>query len=151
MVSLQEACQYIFKMGKVTYIQQREFEPVFASNTSKRCEFWLQWHYDFSFRKTIISIIESANENENQNPASSDNETLPDSLIKPKGKRRCIQLLRAEEHFEEEPSERKLDTVETGRDNEEDDTKKIWNSKRKTRYSPSDWFWKEGYNLAKNL
>ena len=88
-------------------------------------------NFDFNDTMTSLSeklsssIIESASENENQNPASSDNKTLPDSLIKPKGKRRCIQLLRAEEHFEEEPSERKLDTVETGRDNEEDDTKKI--------------------------
>ena len=88
-------------------------------------------NFDFNDTMTSLSeelsssITESASENENENPSSSDNETLPDSLIKPKRKRRCIQFLRVEEHFEEEPSERKLDTVETGRDNEEGDTKKI--------------------------
>ena len=70
--------------------------------------------------KLSSSVIESASENENQNSSSSDNETLPDSPIKQKRKRRCIQLLCAEEYSEEEPPEsyeRKLDTVETGRNN----------------------------------
>ena len=52
---------------------------------------------------------------------------MPDSLIKRKRKQRCIQLLCAEEWSEEEPPERyerKLDTIETGRDNEADDTEK---------------------------
>ena len=52
---------------------------------------------------------------------------LPDSPIRQKRKQRCIQLLCAEEHSEEEPPEsfeKKLDTLETGRNNEADDTKK---------------------------
>ena len=71
------------------------------------------------------SVIESACENENQNLSSSDNKTLPDSQRKRKRKRRCIQLLCAKECSEEEPpesSERKLDTVETGRNKYADDT-----------------------------
>ena len=77
--------------------------------------------------KLSSSVIESASENENQNSSSSDNETLPDSPIKQKCKRRCIQLLCAEDFSDEEPTEsyeRKLDTVETGRNNEADDTEK---------------------------
>ena len=79
--------------------------------------------------KLSSSVIESASENENQNSSSSDNETLPDSPIKQKCKRRCIQLLCAEECSDEEPTEsyeRKLDTVETGRNNEADDTKNFF-------------------------
>ena len=71
------------------------------------------------------SVVESASENENQNSSSSDNETSPGSPIKQKYKRRCIQLLCAEECYEEEPPEsyeKKLDTVESGRKNEADDT-----------------------------
>ena len=65
-------------------------------------------------KKLSSSVIESASENENQNSSSSDNETLPDSPIKRKCKRRCIQLLCAEECSQEEPPEsRKL--VETMR------------------------------------
>ena len=79
--------------------------------------------------KLSSSVIESASENENQNSSSSDNETLPDSPIKQKCKRRCIQLLCAEECSEEEPPEsfeRKLDTFETGRNNEADDTENFF-------------------------
>ena len=90
----------------------------------------------FDFNDTLISlseklssgVIESASENEKQNSSSSYNETLPDSSIKRKRKRRYIQLLCAEEHSEEQPPEsyeRKLDTFENGRNNEADDTKKI--------------------------
>ena len=78
--------------------------------------------------KLSSSVIESASENENQNSSSSDTETLPDSPIKQKCKWRCIQLC-AEECSEEEPPEsyeRKLDTVETGRNNEADDTKNFF-------------------------
>ena len=77
--------------------------------------------------KLSSSVIESASESENHNSSFSDNETLPDSPIKQKRKRRCIQLLCAEEFFEEQPPERynrKLDTVENGRNNEADDTEK---------------------------
>ena len=52
---------------------------------------------------------------------------MPDSPIKQKRKRRCIQLLCAEELFEEQPPEnhdRQLGTVENGRNNEADDTEK---------------------------
>ena len=79
--------------------------------------------------KLSSSVIESASENENQNSSSSDNETLPDYLIKQKCKRRCIQLLCAEECSEEEPPEsfeKKLDTFETGRNNEADDTEIVF-------------------------
>ena len=75
-----------------------------------------------------LSVIELASENESQNSPSSANETLPDSPTKRKRKRRCIQLLCAEEHSEKEPPEsyeRKLDTVETGRKNEADHTEKF--------------------------
>ena len=68
--------------------------------------------------KLSSSVIESASENENS--SSSNNETLPDSPIKRKRKRQCIQLLCQEECSEEEPPEsyeRKLVTVETGRNN----------------------------------
>ena len=41
----------------------------------------------------------------NQNLSSSDNETLPNSPIKQKCKRRCIQLLYAEECSKEESPE----------------------------------------------
>ena len=39
--------------------------------------------------KLSLSVIESASENENQNSSSRDKETLPDSQIKQKCKRRC--------------------------------------------------------------
>ena len=77
--------------------------------------------------KLSSSVIELVSENNNQNSSSSDNEALPDSPIKQKCKRRCIQLLCAEDFSDEEPTEsyeRKLDTVETGRNNEADDTEK---------------------------
>ena len=87
--------------------------------------------FDFSDAMTSLSeklsssVTKSASENKNQNSPSSDNETLPDSPIKQKCKPQCIQLLCAEECSEEEPPEsfeRKLDTFETGRNNEADDT-----------------------------
>ena len=95
----------------------------------------------------LSSAIESASENENQSSSSSDNETLPDSPIKRKYKRQCIQLLRAEECFEEEPPEsyeRKLGSVETGRNNEADNTENFVEKSRRTRtrYSPSEWIHK---------
>ena len=63
----------------------------------------------FDYNDTIISLseklsssfIDSASETENHNSSFSDNETLPDSPIKRKRKRRCIQLLCAEELSEE--------------------------------------------------
>ena len=75
--------------------------------------------------KLSSSVIELTSDSENQNLSSSDNETFPDSPIKRKRKWWCIQLLCAEEYSKEEPPEsyeRKLDTVETGRNNEADDT-----------------------------
>ena len=78
--------------------------------------------------KLSSSVIESASENENQNSSFSDNGTLPDSPIKRKRKRRrCIQLICAEELSEEqapESYERNRDTVENGRNNEADDTER---------------------------
>ena len=77
--------------------------------------------------KLSSSVIESVSESESQNSSFSDNETLPDSPIKRKRKRRRIQLLCAEELSEEQPPEsceRKLDTVENGRNNKEDNTEK---------------------------
>ena len=74
-----------------------------------------------SLSEKLSIVIESASENENQNSSSSDNETLPDSPIKRKRKRQCIQLLCAEEQSEEQPPEsydRKLNTAENGRNNE---------------------------------
>ena len=79
--------------------------------------------------KLSLSVIKSASENENQNLSSSDNETLPDSPIKQKCKRRCIQLLYAKECSGEEPPEsfeRKLDTFDTGRNNEANDTENFF-------------------------
>ena len=76
-----------------------------------------------SLSEKLSVVIESASENENQNSSSSDNETLPDSPIKRKRKRQCIQLLCAEEQSEEQPPEsydRKLNTAENGRNNERD-------------------------------
>ena len=105
--------------------------------------------FDFNDTMTSLSenlsssVIESASENENQNSSFSDNETLPDSPIKRKRKRRCIQLICTEELFEEQPPEsydRKLDTVKNGRNIEADDTegssekKKKKSSRRRTRY-----------------
>ena len=89
----------------------------------------------FGFNDTITSLLaklsssvtESASESKSQNSSFNDNETLPDSPIKQKCKRRRIQLLCAEELSEEQPPEsyeRKLDTVENGRNNEADDTEK---------------------------
>ena len=81
--------------------------------------------------KLPSSVTESASENENQNSPSSDNETLPDSPIKQKCKRQCIQLLCAEECSEEET----LKEI-TGRNNEPDDAEKeICKRTRTTRYS----------------
>ena len=77
--------------------------------------------------KLSSSVIELASENENQNLSSSDNKALPDSPIKRKRKQQCIQHLGAEECSKEEPPEtyeRKLETVETGRNNAADDTEK---------------------------
>ena len=73
------------------------------------------------------SVIESISESKSHSSSFSDNETLPDSPIKRKRKRRRIQLLWAEEFSEEWPPEsyeRKLDTVENVRNNEADDTEK---------------------------
>ena len=91
--------------------------------------------------KLSSSVIESASENENQNSSSSDNETLPDTPIKQKCKRRCIQLLCAEECSEEEPPEsfeRKLDTFETGRNNEADDTENFFEKAEEEQDIQSD-------------
>ena len=77
--------------------------------------------------KLLPSVIESVSESESHNSPFSDNETLPDSPITRKRKRRRIQLLCAEKLSEEqqpESYERKLDTVENGRNNEADDTEK---------------------------
>ena len=55
---------------------------------------------------------------------------MSDSPIKRKRERRCIQLLYAEELPKEqlpESFDRKLDTIENGRNNEADHTKKILN------------------------
>ena len=73
------------------------------------------------------SVIESASENENQKSSFIDNGALPDSPIKIKRKRRCMQFICAEELSEEQPPEsyeRNLDTVENGRNNEADDTER---------------------------
>ena len=113
---------------KVTYVVQKEFGTMFAINNNRKWEVLLQCHTMTSpSEKLSSSVIESASENGNQNSSSSDNETLPDSPIKGKRKQRCIQHLCAEEHSEDEPPESyetKLDTVETGRNNEADDTEK---------------------------
>ena len=88
--------------------------------------------------KLSSSVTESASESESHNPSLSDNKTLPDSPIKQKRKRRRIQLLCAEELSEEQPTnsyERKLDTVENGRNNEADDTEK---SSEKTEEKEQD-------------
>ena len=77
--------------------------------------------------KLSSSVTELASENENQNSSFSDNGTLSDSPIKRKRKRRCIQLICAEELSEEQPPEsyeRNLDTVENGRNNEADETER---------------------------
>ena len=50
-----------------------------------------------SLPEKLSIVTESTSENEKQNSSSSDNETLPDSPIKRKRKRQCIQLLCAEE------------------------------------------------------
>ena len=65
------------------------------------------------------SVTESTSENENRNSSSSDNETFTDSPVKQKRKRRCIQLLC-------DGYETKLDTVETGRNNEADDKENLF-------------------------
>ena len=91
--------------------------------------------------KLSSSVIESASENENQNSSSNDNETLPDTPIKQKCKRRCIQLLCADECSEEEPPEsfeRKLDTFETGRNNEADDTENFFGKAEEEQDIQSD-------------
>ena len=78
-----------------------------------------------SLSEKLPSVIELASENENHNSSFSENEALPDSPIKRKRKRRCIQLLRAEDLSEEQPPEnydRKRDTVENGKNSEADDT-----------------------------
>ena len=75
------------------------------------------------------------------NRPSSDNETLPDSPIKQKCKQRCIQLLFAEECSEEESPEsfeRKLDTFETGRNNEADDTENFFGKAEEEQDIQSD-------------
>ena len=87
--------------------------------------------------KLSSSVIESASENEN----SSDNETLPNSLIKQICKRRCIQLLCAGECSEDElpeSYERNLDTVETARNNEEDDTENFFEKAKEEQDIQSD-------------
>ena len=87
--------------------------------------------------KLSSSVIESASENEN----SSDNETLPNSPIKQICKRRCIQLLCAEECSEDElpeSYERNLDTVETARNNEEDDTENFFEKAKEEQDIQSD-------------
>ena len=104
--------------------------------------------FDFNYtmsslsQKLSSSVIESASENENQNSSSSENETLPDSPIKQKCKRRCIQLLCGEECSEEEPPpesfERKLDSFETGRKNEADDTEKLFEKAEEEQDIQSD-------------
>ena len=103
--------------------------------------------FDFSDTMTSLSeklsssVIESVSQNENQNSSSSDNETLPDSPIKQKCMGRYIQLLCAEECSEEEPPEsfeRKLDTFETGRNNEADDTENFFGKAEEEQDIQSD-------------
>ena len=103
--------------------------------------------FDFNDTMTSLSerlsscVIESTSENGNQNSSSNDNETLPDSPIKQKCKGRCIQLLCAGECSEEEPPEsyeRKLDTAETGRNNEADDTEKYFEKPEEEQDIQSD-------------
>ena len=79
--------------------------------------------------KLLSSVIESASDSQSHNLSFSDNETMPDSPIKPKRKQTRIQLLCPEDLSEEQPPnsyERKLDTVENIRNNEADDTEKCF-------------------------
>ena len=103
--------------------------------------------FDFNDTMTSLpekfssSVIASASENENRNSSSSDNETLPDSPIKQKCKRRCIQLLCTEQCSEEEPPEsfeKKLDTFETGRNNEADVTENFFEKAEEEQDIQSD-------------
>ena len=127
MVFLPEVCKYVSRMGntKATYIQQRDSEQCSQSTPIKEGKLDFNDTMTSLSEKLSSSVIESASENENQNSSLSNNGTLPDSPIKRKRKRRCIQLICAEELSEEQPPdsyERNLDTVENGRNNEADDT-----------------------------
>ena len=109
------------------YTTKRILEQYSQSTPTKEGKFDFNDTMTSLSEKLSSSVIESVSESESQNSSFSDNETLPDSPIKRKRKRRGIQLLCAEELSEEQPPEsyeRKLDTVENGRNNEKDDTEK---------------------------
>ena len=111
---------------------------IYNKENLEQCSQWTpieDGKFEFNDTMTFLSeklssnVIASASEKHIQNSSSSDNETLQDSPINWKRKGRCIQLSYAKESFGEEPPEsyqRKLDTVETGRNNEADGTEKIF-------------------------
>ena len=106
---------------------KENLEQCLQSTTIKEGKFDFNDTMTSLSEKLSSSVIESASENENQNSLFSDNGTLPDSPIKRKRKRRCIQLICAEELSKEQPPasyKRNLDTVENGRNNEADDTER---------------------------
>ena len=78
-----------------------EFGTVLTINTNKRGKFDFNDTMTSLSEKLSSSVIELASENINHNSSFSENETLPDSPINRKRKRRCIQLLCAEEPSEE--------------------------------------------------
>ena len=106
-----------WKTQKLLIYNKENLEQCSHSTQIKKGKFDFNDTMTSFSEKLSSSVTESASENKNQNSSFSDNETLPGSPIKGKRKRRCIQLICAEELSEEQPPEsydRKLDTVENG-------------------------------------
>ena len=106
---------------------KKNLEQCLQSTPTKEGKFDFNGTMTSLSEKLSSSVIESVSESKSHNSSFSDNETLPDSTIKRKRKRRHIQVLGAEELSEEQPPEsygRKFDTVENGRNNEADETEK---------------------------
>ena len=125
---------------KVTYIQQREFGIVLSIHIIWRWKVWFQWHYDFSFRKVVIKCHWIGQWERKPKFVIQWYWNIARFSNKTKCKWRCIQLC-AEECSEEEPPEsyeRKLETVETGRNNEVDDTENFFEKAKEEQDIQSD-------------
>ena len=139
MVFLQEVYKYV---SSLLLIYNKEYLKQCSQSTPiEDRKFDFKNTMTFLSEKLASSVIESVSENDNQSSSSSGNETLPGSPIKQKCKWRWIQLLCAEECSEEKPPEsyeRKLGTVESGRNCEVDNTEKVFEKGEDVRDIQSD-------------
>ena len=99
MVSLQEIYKSFpeWEIQKLLTYNKKNLEQCSQSISIKDGKFDFNDTVTSLLEKLSSSVIESASESESHNSSFRDNETLPDSPIKQKCKRRRIQLLCAKE------------------------------------------------------